>query len=72
MKKSQEALDHFYEALKAVSFGINVQPERLLYTDNRMAYTLGINLGDHSIVIKIQCGGFKECLCLQIYGTIDM
>ncbi|WP_246257360.1 TauD/TfdA family dioxygenase [Bartonella gabonensis] len=36
-KKAKEALDHFYEAIKAVSFGIAVQPGRLLYIDNRMA-----------------------------------
>ncbi|WP_375642937.1 MULTISPECIES: TauD/TfdA family dioxygenase [unclassified Bartonella] len=36
-KKAKEALDHFYEAIKAVSFGIDVQPGRLLYIDNRMA-----------------------------------
>ncbi|WP_246054712.1 TauD/TfdA family dioxygenase [Bartonella massiliensis] len=36
-KKAKEALDHFYEAIKAVSFGIDVQPGRLLYIDNKMA-----------------------------------
>ncbi|WP_244426399.1 TauD/TfdA family dioxygenase [Bartonella florencae] len=36
-KKAKDALDHFYEAIKAVSFGIDVQPRRLLYIDNRMA-----------------------------------
>ncbi|WP_425548181.1 TauD/TfdA family dioxygenase [Bartonella jaculi] len=37
VKKAKEALDHFYEAIKAVSFGIDIQPGRLLYIDNRMA-----------------------------------
>ncbi|WP_246744002.1 TauD/TfdA family dioxygenase [Bartonella raoultii] len=36
-KKAKEALDHFYEAIKAVSFGIDVQAGRLLYIDNRIA-----------------------------------
>nr|WP_246789923.1 TauD/TfdA family dioxygenase [Bartonella taylorii] len=35
-KKAKEALDHFYETMEAVSFGIYVQPRRLLYIDNRM------------------------------------
>ncbi|WP_244548737.1 TauD/TfdA family dioxygenase [Bartonella taylorii] len=35
-KRAKEALDHFYEAIEAVSFGIDVQPRRLLYIDNRM------------------------------------
>ncbi|WP_375639239.1 hypothetical protein [Bartonella sp. MF74HXZ] len=40
-KKAKEALNHFYEAMKTVSFGIDVQLGRLLYIDNRMALHSG-------------------------------
>lgn len=36
-QKKPRSFKSFYESLKAVSFGINVQPRRLLYIDNRMA-----------------------------------
>lgn len=36
-EEAQEALNNFYEAIKTVSFGIDIKPGRLLYIDNRMA-----------------------------------
>ncbi|WP_244428926.1 TauD/TfdA family dioxygenase [Bartonella vinsonii] len=71
-KKAKEALDHFYEAIKDVSFGIDVQPGRLLYIDNRIALHSRNKFWGSFDNYKIQCGEFKECLCLQIYGIIDM